>query len=219
MTLSARDRALEWIQRSIITGDLKAGDFIEEATVCHAVGVSRTPVREALNQASVQQFVRLIPKRGAQVRTISAAEVVEIFETRAVIEKYAAKIICQRKIPVTQAALKALRDRVEAAGNALHDRGDLSLITDAALADWRIHVSLVEAAGNSVLTELFNTLQPWQLRVALSVSVYNAQQARLPQIDLEHGELIAAWESHDLETLLKVIDTHLNPSAEIVECL
>lgn len=218
-TPSAKERALKWIRDSIVSGVFKGGEYIEESAVCEALGISRTPVREALNQAAEQKYVTLSRKRGAQVKTVSAVELTEVFKSRTLIEIHAAEIVCRSSIPVpdvTKSALRALKSTV---ATIEANPFDSVLIRERAQNDWALHFSLVEAAGNSVLADLYRSLQHWQLRVAAALSATPTQRDFLHLIDDEHTQIVEAWEQHDEDLLVETIKRHLQPHAEVVRFL
>src|SRR5450759_5164845 len=85
---SASDRAYAHLKRGILDGTQAEGQFFTEGEVAEAVGVSRTPVREALLRLEVEGLVRLYPKKGAMIVPVSAQEAQDVVEARAVIEEW-----------------------------------------------------------------------------------------------------------------------------------
>ncbi len=88
---------------------------MDEIALGEQVGTSRTPVREALQRLQVERFVELVPRRGAQIRVLTATEMGEIYQARYVLESDALRRICQRSSGVPHAARELIVE-MEAAG-------------------------------------------------------------------------------------------------------
>ncbi len=217
MKVTARDRAAEWIRNSIVSGDLAGGEYIEESTVCEAVGVSRTPVREAFNKLAAERFITLVPRHGAQVRRVSAQEFVDVYACRRLIESHAAELICRNRIPVSKAARDALNARLRAAKTAAGKPEDPALRIDATKCDWSLHREIVSAAGNSILVELYESLQWRHQRVSLVAAVHFSHL--IETFDRQHRTLIEAWDRFDEEKFKQTIREHLRPVNEILRSL
>lgn len=105
---SAAERAYEEIRRSIASGAYEAGDRLREEELSTALGVSRTPIREALRRLSAEGFVTFSSNKGAQVAAWTDTELEEIFELRALLESYAAKRAATRVDTATVRRLESL---------------------------------------------------------------------------------------------------------------
>ena len=112
MSETAVERAYSGLRARIMDGTLTGGSFIDEATVCEAVGVSRMPAREAMHRLEGDGFITRVPSRGAQVRAISPSELFDVFHARYMIESLAAAEFCwaARPVPPEMSASLAARD-------------------------------------------------------------------------------------------------------------
>ena len=110
-------RVREAIQHAIVTGALAPGERLRAEALAHRFGTSRTPVREALLSLEAEGLVAIAPHRGAVVRAFDAADLVELYELRAVIEPYAAARAAQRIDEATLAELDANCARAGAYGD------------------------------------------------------------------------------------------------------
>ena len=110
-------RVREAIQHAIVTGALAPGERLRAEALAHRFGTSRTPVREALLSLEAEGLVAIAPHRGAVVRAFDAADLVELYELRAVIEPYAAARAAQRIDEATLAELDANCARAGACGD------------------------------------------------------------------------------------------------------
>ena len=205
----ARIRVYEWLRDEIIRGSIEAGRFLDEQWVCDAVGVSRTPVREAFHQLAAERFISLLPRKGAQVRTVTARELEEVYRTRLLIEGHALTVMCslERRVPVE---MLGLIEQMEQASDAL-DWFTVSFL------DRRFHRAIVAAAENTVLTELYDTLRSRQQRVA--VRALTARPERVETINKQHRAIADAISRHDAESGLRLLELHLRPLSEITSAL
>src|SRR5512143_316988 len=121
----AVDRAYAVLRARITSGEYAAGDRLREEELAGTLGVSRTPVREALRRLGMEGFVVLVPHRGAHVVSWSHGDLEEIFGLRAVLEGYAARLAAQRATDEQVAALATDPpdpERVEALNTQFHER-------------------------------------------------------------------------------------------------
>jgi DNA-binding GntR family transcriptional regulator len=202
---SARDRAYAYIRDGILRRTIKAGVFLEEEQVSSAIGVSRTPVREAFHRLAAERWLDLVPRRGALVRQVTAQELVDVYEARRVIEGHAVRSLCSARLDVP-ALSYALLDE-------MHAEGAGAIETHVRL-DQQFHRSLVATLGNVVLIEIYDSLRARQQLVALSA--YAANPGRLQTILDEHRALLAALAVHDAKEAEAVLRAHLRPLAEVL---
>src|SRR5690348_14465854 len=97
---SGREKAYEYLKDTLLTDPAAQGQFISEQDVADRVGVSRTPVREALLLLAAEDLVQLVPKRGAYVAPVSGREVAELIELRGMVERHAAeRVLAMDTVP------------------------------------------------------------------------------------------------------------------------
>lgn len=205
---SARQRAYDGIRSGILSGNFRPGAFIEEAVACEVTGVSRSPVREALNRLAAEGFLELHPRRGALVKPLSADELRDLFEVRQIVESHAARRICRdrRAIP---AELTELCDRHEATSAE-----DLLACVEI---NRLFHQAFVAASGNTVLVQVFDNLQANLTRVAMLSLQLGVGKTEV--IEREHRELIEAVTAHDEARALDVLERHLQPMPRLMASL
>jgi DNA-binding GntR family transcriptional regulator len=204
---SAGQRAYEWIRDAILKGEFAEGEFMDEVALAARVDTSRTPVREALQRLQVERYVDLLPRRGAQVRVVTATEMREIYQARFLLESDALLTICQRQAGLPERA-RALIEEMEQAGRAGDWNGFAQL-------DQLFHSEIVRHQRNAVIAELYDALQPRQVR--LGTRTLAEAPSRLATIEREHRELIAALERHDAEGSVEVLRRHLREIPELVD--
>ncbi|MCA0960749.1 GntR family transcriptional regulator [Salipiger bermudensis] len=195
---SARDRAYQGVRAGILKGDFPPGSFIEEAVACEVTGVSRSPVREALNRLAAEGYLELHRRRGAMVCRLSATELRDLYEVRLMVETHAVRKICRegRTLPPD---LLRLCDA--------HEAMPAEDLLGCVEINRLFHQALVAAAGNRVLVDVFDGLQAPLSRVAM----VSLQQGfgKTEVIEEEHREMIAALSVHDEARALAVVERHL----------
>lgn len=206
--VTARQRAYNGIRAGILKGVFPPGGFIEEALACEVTGVSRSPVREALNRLAAEGFLELHPRRGAMVRPLSAAELRDLYEVRRMIESQAVHLICQNRRPVP-ANMSELCD--------VHESTSTEDLLACVEINRLFHQALVAAAGNTVLTQVFDSLQANLTRVAMLSLQLGIGKTR--QIEQEHRALIVALQAFNETRATEILASHLKPMPRLMDSL
>ncbi|MEC8580785.1 MAG: GntR family transcriptional regulator [Pseudomonadota bacterium] len=133
----------------IRAGRLNAGDRLRETELADRLGVSRTPVREAIRQLEADGLVAHVPRQGASIRTLDYAEVMELYEMRAVLEGTAARLATRAASDIEIEELEALNNELEKAGAT----------PEAFKLNRLFHAALLDAAKNRFLTKSITGLQ------------------------------------------------------------
>ena len=202
----AREKVYVWLRDAILSGTIEPGRFLDEQWVSGSVGVSRTPVREAFHQLAAERFILLLPRKGAQVTSVTARELEEVYQSRRLIEGHAIAALCAAGTGAPT-EMATLIEPMEAAG------GDADWFAVSGF-DRAFHRAMVAAAGNSVLTELYDTLRSRQQRVAVSAT--RARPDRLALIDAEHRELVTLLDRGDGAGATELLNRHLRPVPEVL---
>src|SRR5918912_4155998 len=108
-TVSATTRVYQHLKRAILEQLHPGGTLLTEAEIAEAVGVSRTPVREALLRLEAEGLIRLYPKKGALVLPVSAQEIADVVETRQLVEEHAAR----KAVPAPPGLIERLEELLE----------------------------------------------------------------------------------------------------------
>jgi DNA-binding GntR family transcriptional regulator len=119
-SIPVRERAYEHLKASILSGRFNPGERLAEEHLAKELGISRTPIREALHKLESEGLIKPLASRGFVASQDSQEDVEELFEIRAVLEGYALRVICGR---ITDAVLAQLEDTVEKAEEALRRHG------------------------------------------------------------------------------------------------
>lgn len=201
--LAAKDRALDYVKSQILSGGFAGGELISEGEVAGALGMSRTPVREAFLRLEAEGLLRLYPQRGALVVPVSPDEIRAVMEARLVLEQFAAAKVAG----LSEEARSAMFDRMAtelARQRHTAEAGELREFSDA---DRAFHALLIETAGNSILHDVYGSLRDRQMRMIGESAV--REPKRIETILTEHLEIAEAVRDGDLNRSLEAIKAHL----------
>jgi DNA-binding GntR family transcriptional regulator len=196
---TATQRIVESITAAIAERRLMPGTKLAEQKLADIFRVSRTLVRQALNQLSRDRLVRLEPARGASVASPSVAEAKQVFAARQLIE---GAMIKQLARTITPAQVAELRMHLNAERTAIH-RPDISGRTRL-LADF--HVVLARMMGNEVVAQLLGDLLTRSSLISLMYQSTHSAEASFE----EHVAIIDALERHDARDAVRLTLRHLN---------
>lgn len=200
---TAKSRALDYVKTQVLTGAFPGGELISEGDVATALGMSRTPVREAFLRLEAEGLLRLYPQRGALVVAVSPEEVRGVIEARLILEQFAATKVLQNDPAARRAMFEQLSDGLQrqhtAAANA-----DLREFLDA---DRAFHNIMLEEAHNPILSGFYSSLRDRQMRMIGESAIRDPH--RLQTIIDEHRGIAEALRGGDLPRVLAAIRTHL----------
>lgn len=177
---------VESIEEMILGGTLPPGSKLNEMALAQRFGVSRGPLREALRMLEESGLIRQEKNRGASVRKIGLAEAADIYDVRAGLDAVAGRLLAER---ITQVQLRALRRMTDTMRQV--KAGEVDRFHTLNL---RFHDSLVEMAGNAVLTEQYRKL--CKLLVLFRRRNLMAPMA-IPMFADEHSAIVDLLEAHD----------------------
>lgn len=197
--LPAAERVYTHIKKAVLDRHYQGGTLLTEGELAEAVGVSRTPVREALLKLEVEGLIKLYPKKGALVLAVSAQEIADVVETRLLVEEFAVR----RAVPAS-ARLVARLEELLAEQRVRAGDGDLAAF---AVTDRRFHAEIVRNAGNEILSKLYDQLRDRQLR--MGVAVLEAHPDRVAKNIVEHTELLDAIRTGDAEGAARCVRRHV----------
>ncbi|QNE76305.1 FCD domain-containing protein [Streptomyces finlayi] len=196
----AADRVYTHVKDAVLDRRYQGGTLLTEGDLAEAVGVSRTPVREALLRLEVEGLIKLYPKKGALVLAVSAQEIADVVETRLLVEEFAAR----KAVPASAQLIRRLEDLLEEQRQKSED-GDLAAV---AVSDRCFHAEIVRNAGNEILSRLYDQLRDRQLR--MGVAVLEAHPGRIAANITEHGELLDAIRAGDADAAAQVVRRHVS---------
>jgi DNA-binding GntR family transcriptional regulator len=208
--LSAADRVFNHAKSAILSRRIAPHELLTEGELADAVGVSRTPVREALLRLQAEGLVRLLPKRGALVLPVTPAEVADVLETRRLIETFAVRKAIAESRPGLVGHLEA---HLAAMRAGLRERDARAY----AEADREFHDQIVAATGNEIFTTLYRSLRDRQLRMGVvnlldenTGSVDASGVARMRVNIADHEAILAAISARTVRAGEAAVNAHLD---------
>ncbi|HAE81393.1 MAG TPA: GntR family transcriptional regulator [Lachnoclostridium sp.] len=197
--LPLRDVVFQTLRQAILREDLAPGERLMEIPLANKLGVSRTPLREAIRMLEQEGLVVMIPRRGAQVAGISEKSLRDVLEVRKSLEKLAVELACER---MTEEDMKEMNRAEEAFSAAVHE-GDALRIAET---DEQFHDVIYNSTGNTKLVQLLNNLREQMYRYRLEH--IKDEKSRLSLLE-EHQRMMAALRSRDVELAKKAAGEHI----------
>ncbi len=198
--LPLRDVVFNTLRQAILTGELKPGERLMEIHLANKLGVSRTPIREAIRKLELEGLVTMIPRRGAEVAQITEKSMSDVLEVRRAVDALCVELACERISEEELEALKAACDSFEEAVKS----GDVKKI---AQADVALHDIIVRATGNQRLVQLVNTLSEQMYRYRFEYIKDVSQHESLVE---EHRIIYESILKKDKETASEAAKLHID---------
>lgn len=155
--LPLRDVVFNTLRKAILTGTLQPGERLMEIHLANQLGVSRTPIREAIRKLELEGLVIMIPRRGAEVAQITEKDLKDVLEVRRTLDALCAELACDRITDEEKLQLKKACAEFKDATIS----GDVTTIAEA---DVKLHDIIVAATGNKRLIQMVNNLSEQMYR-------------------------------------------------------
>lgn len=198
--LPLRDVVFNTLRQAILTGELKPGERLMEIHLANRLGVSRTPIREAIHKLELEGLVTMIPRRGAEVAQITEKSMNDVLEVRRALDALCAELACDR---ITPGELEQLKKACEEFENAVHTKD----VKKIAQADVALHDIIVQATGNQRLIQLVLNLSEQMYRYRFEYIKDTSQHQNL--ID-EHRIIYQSIVNKEKETAAQAARTHID---------
>jgi DNA-binding GntR family transcriptional regulator len=208
--LTLADRVFGQIQNAIVKGELRAGSKISESELAARYGVSRGPLREALNRLESRQLLVRTPHVGMRVASLSVEELLEIYRVRESLEGLAARLAAENATAAEIDGLKALlayhqeQAELQAGTGYYQEEGDFDL-----------HYRLIQASHNKVLAQML--CGELYHRVRLYRYQFSGTAGRPHKAFAEHSQIIAAIENRDGEMAELLMRRHIGAARKNIE--
>jgi DNA-binding GntR family transcriptional regulator len=191
-----REMVFESLREAIILGRLKPGERLMEIQLAEEMGVSRTPVREAIRKLELEGFVVMVPRKGAYVAGVSVKDIADVFEVRSALEGLAAGLAAER---ITEEEMEELEMAI------LHISGEEDLLT-VIKGDSEFHEIIYKASRNHRLTQIITHLSEQISRFRMtSLSV----PGRIKIAVGEHKKIIEAISDRNVDLAYKLASEHM----------
>ena len=209
--LPLRDVVFNTLRQAILKGELKPGERLMEIQLANKLGVSRTPVREAIRKLELEGLVLMIPRKGAEVAEITRQDMEDVLEVRTALEELAVKDACDH---ITDAQLSELKKASNEFKKALLEGKDLVTCADA---DMHFHDVILSATNNRRLIQMLNNLSEQMYRYRME---YLKDERTHKTLIEEHDAIRRALKKHDKVKAGAAIRVHIdNQKRSILESL
>jgi len=196
--VTAQERMLEALRTEVLTGALRPGEQVVQEVVAEQHGVSRVPVREALQTLASEGLITHVPHRGYFVTRLSIPDLLEVYRLRTILETEA----LTAGIPVlTDADVNTIAELADRVDSAAAER-DMAALTHA---NRDFHFAMFDAAGMPRLSRLLRQL--WDASDVYR-SLYFQQAGNRERVGREHAAMLDAVREHDVETTIRLHDEH-----------
>ena len=198
--LPLRDVVFNTLRQAILKGELEPGERLMEIQLANKLGVSRTPIREAIRKLELEGLVHIVPRKGAEVADISEKSLRDVLEVRKALEELAVTLTCGK---ITKAQIADLKSAAEEFRKTLKS-GD---ITQIAEADVAFHDIIYMATDNQKLIQLLNNLREQMYRYRVKYLRDDSQYGMLLK---EHQELCESIINGDRKMAAECAKQHID---------
>lgn len=204
--LPLRDVVFNTLREAILKGELKPGERLMEIQLASRLGVSRTPIREAIRKLELEGLVLTIPRRGAEVARMTEKNMREVLVIRKALEVLAVEIACDVMTPPQFVELKEAAQAFERS----METKDLKKIAEA---DVKFHDVIYQSTGNQRLLQILNNLREQIYRYRIE---YLKEESTYPSLLKEHDELIKGLKNKDKEHVKSIMSRHIENQEKTV---
>lgn len=198
--LPLRDVVFNTLRQAILRGELKPGERLMEIRLANKLGVSRTPIREAIRKLELEGLVLMIPRKGAEVADITEKSLRDVLEVRKALEELAVQLTCDK---ITKEQIRELEQAAEQFKKTLKSND----ITEIAEADVRFHDIIYLATDNQKLILLLNNLREQMYRYRIE---YLKRADKYSQLLAEHEEIIRRIEKKQKKEAAEIVCKHID---------
>ena len=198
--LPLRDVVFNTLRNAILTGELSPGERLMEIKLADKLGVSRTPIREAIRKLELEGLVVNTPRKGAEVANISAEDLRDVLEVRRSLEVLAIRLACDK---MTEETLELLHENIDAFKHSI----DAKATSDIASVDVSFHDIIYKSTGNNRLIQILNNISEQMYRYRFEYIKNKEAWNRLVE---EHMNIYEAIKNRDKDLAVKSILLHID---------
>lgn len=202
--LPLRDVVFNTLRHAILKGELEPGERLMEIALAQKLGVSRTPIREAIRKLELEGLVVMVPRKGAEVADITEKDLRDVLEVRTALEELSIELAMKN---MNDDDYKQLREANELFAKD-SEGDDLIKIAEADVA---FHEIIYMATGNKRLIQMINNLREQMYRYRLEYIKDKSTHARLVE---EHNKIIDAMKKNDIIAAKAAIKLHVENQEE-----
>lgn len=201
-----RERIADMLRDLIIKGQLKPGDPIVETELAAQLGVSRAPLREALQILNTERLIEIVPYHKTMVRKLTRSDINELYSLRSVLEGFAMRRIIEMGDGGAADVLRQIVDQMV----RLAERGDALKTSEY---DHRFHDTIIEKSRHSLLISTWSTVSQ---RVHQVLALRDMVRSDIVMMANSHYVLVDALESGDVEQAQRLIEEHIMDARDLI---
>lgn len=201
-----RDVIFDTIREAIIAGELKPGERLMEVQLAEKMGVSRTPVREAIRKLELEGLVDMVPRKGAHVAELSIKDIMDVLEVRSSLDGLASSLSAER---ITEEEIKELKHIYGQFVNYVEKEN----LQGSIKKDVEFHDVIYRSSRNEKLIQIANNLREQVHRFRI---IYLKGYSSPKEIIKEHQDIIDAISSRDTLTAQKLAEDHIRKQEEAI---
>jgi DNA-binding GntR family transcriptional regulator len=201
----------DYLRSAIVQGSLKPNQRLVEEAIAGQLGVSRTPVREALRRLEAEGLVIYTPQRGAIVRQVSTAELAEVYDLRILLECYAARTAAERIQPSDLGQLEQLCDAFETALQDRRPRGEQ--VRELMTLNDEFHSAIIRICGNQRLARFMNMTLGSTMIYGI---YYYFDEGKSRIAAREHRQIVAALRAGNAARAETLMQEHLARARDLI---
>ena len=206
---SLHDEVVERLRDMIVSGQIAEDERIREKELCESIGVSRTPLREALKVLASEGLIELLPNRGARVIRLSISDFEQMFEVMAALEGLAGELACKNITDREIEEIRKLHDQMM----RYYDRDEMLRLFRV---DQEIHLKIVQATRNHILLNIYEGLAARLRRARFKGAKRDESQMGLMK---DHVEMVTALSERQAARLGRIMRRHLRKKCDVVRAL
>lgn len=197
--LPLRDVVFHTLREAILKGELKPGERLMELQLAAKLGVSRTPIREAIRMLEQEGLAVTVPRRGAEVAKMTEKDMEDVLQIREVLDELAVSLACRK---MTEEQLDALRQTM----NEFVEYTKTGDVKKIAGADVKFHDIIYQSTGNPKLVSILNNLREQMYRYRVE---YLKDEGIYPALIREHSEIAEGLSDKDLPKVTAAMHEHV----------
>jgi DNA-binding GntR family transcriptional regulator len=197
------DEIYDLIKAKIVAQEFAPGQRLNLEEIEKQLGISRTPLKDALNKLAGEGLVEIVPRKGTFVSNPTPEEIAESFDVRRVLEMYAAELALPRIEPKH---LSRMREMVQKLGEMVQSEDWVSIYQDYVALDHDLHHFIVELSGNKRLLWVYEQMN---VHVQMARIRYLRAEQELDMAQMEHEEILRAFEARDGAAAREALAHHI----------
>jgi len=201
-----RDVIFETLRKAIVSGDIKPGERLMEVSLADQMGVSRTPVREAIRRLEAEGLVTMTPRKGTHVSELSVKDIMDVLEVRTVLDKLATDLAAKRMQPAQLKALESVHKQYISCVEKENMEG-------AVKKDVEFHDLIYAASGNPRLVAVAGSLREHIYRFRV---IYMSGSLIAENVLNEHEEILTALKEAQNNIASNLAEKHIRNQMETI---